>query len=167
MRIPDRLRPEQHSGPLRAVVKPGIESIAGAEEAHPLPKPARIIHEFRDDRVEARKMANRRASYHSRRPMPDEPDDAISAPRKPQLDPGIEYLVGGRIPPEAKDQRARVFVIGHSQHCSKDHCSPLIRSRSPMARARSPHTHSCGRAIDVLWTQPQNMGIVDSFFERP
>jgi hypothetical protein len=111
IRIPDGLSPQKHPRPIRRRAEGGVEPVAGAEIADALPTRSRVGGKFGRNAGETRKIADRRAPYHTCSAMPDEADDPVSSTREPQLDSRVENLVRSRIPAVAENQLSRPLVV--------------------------------------------------------
>jgi len=107
VRIPDWLGAQKHSGPLCVRLVPVIESPSRTEIADLLASRVRMRVEFRCDSRQPALRAHGCSSNDHHPAASYEADDPIARGRKPKLDPGIENLVGGRVPAKPQNKLAR------------------------------------------------------------
>jgi hypothetical protein len=107
VRIPNRLRPEEHSGPPWVSLVSVVEPSSRAEVTDLLAARVGFGKEFGRDRGQSTRGANGRSSNDHHPTAADISDDRIARIRKPQLDAGIEDLIRGCIPAKSQNEVAR------------------------------------------------------------
>jgi hypothetical protein len=104
--IPDRLRTQQHPGPVRPVRIRRLESIPCAEVANVVAIRVGFLDKLGCDCSKPVSGTNWRATDDASSPMRHEPNHRVALAGKPESNSGVEQLVRRRVPPEFEDEFA-------------------------------------------------------------